>query len=132
MGTEYILQRTIIHNREFRSGNVILKLDNGVILATSDFAHKRTQKIELMCYLPSQKKWVKTYDKNALTELMWNCYRKHKKRNRKKSIGYYKNMMKHERKHKRGSGGQRLGFSETVTDYECTNNPMHDFRRTYY
>lgn len=41
-------------------------------------------------------------------------------------------MMKHERKHKRGSGGQRLGFSETVTDYECTNNPMHDFRRTFY
>lgn len=133
MRTEYLLRSTAIHEKTFLKGNVVLYLDNNMILVSSDFNHKRTQKLQMFCYLPVDKKWVLTHDKNQYTELMWDCYRRNKVRHKKKeSINKYKHMMKHERKHKRGSGGQRLGFSEIVTDYECTNNPMHDFRRTFY
>lgn len=41
----------------------------------------------------------------------------------------YKQMMTHDRKRKTGSGGVRLGkFCGQITDYECTKNPLHDFR----
>lgn len=45
-------------------------------------------------------------------------------------------MMKHERKHKSGGSGIRLDkenyyADKTISDYECRNNPLHDFR-TYY
>lgn len=41
------------------------------------------------------------------------------------------NLMKHPRKHKHSSGGQ-IEHKHSITDYECTNNPLHDFRRTFY
>ncbi len=133
MRTEYLLRETVIHNRTVYRGSVILYLDNGIILVSTDFNHERKYKLEMLCYLPSKRKWILTHDKNQYTDLMWDCYRKNKVRHKKKeSINKYKHMMKHERKHKRSSGGQRLGFSEVVTDYECTNNPIHDFRRTFY
>ena len=43
----------------------------------------------------------------------------------------YNNLMKHPRKHKRSSGGQ-IEHKHSITDYECTKNPLHDFRRTFY
>ena len=132
MKTEYLLRSTAVRNRTFPIGSVILYLENGMVLVSNDFRHKRTQKLEMYCYLPKQGKWVLTHDKNDLTEEIWNCYRKnHIKYKRKESFHTYKHMMKHDRKHKRGSGGQRLGFSGTVTDYECCKEPIHDFRRVY-
>ena len=33
-------------------------------------------------------------------------------------------------KHKGGGGGSRI-YNGSITDYECSKNPMHDFRRVY-
>lgn len=30
----------------------------------------------------------------------------------------------------KGGGGSRI-YNESITDYEYTNNPLHDFRRCY-
>ena len=42
----------------------------------------------------------------------------------------YENMMKHDRRHKGGGGGSRI-YNGSITDYECSSNPLHDFRRCY-
>ena len=51
-------------------------------------------------------------------------------------INGLKNMMKHSRKHKSGGSGIRLSkenyyADKTMTDYECSKNPLHDFKRYY-
>lgn len=132
MKTDYLLRSTPIHGKTFSSGSVVLYLNNGLILVSKDFSHKRTQKLEMFCYLPKQGKWVITHDNNEYTELIWTCYRNNKvKHKRKESMNTYKHMMKHDRKHKRSSGGQ-IEHKHSITDYECTKNPLHDFHRTFY
>ena len=42
----------------------------------------------------------------------------------------YAKLMRHDRKHKSGGGGSRI-YNGSITDYECTKNPLHDFRRVY-
>ena len=46
------------------------------------------------------------------------------------------NMMRHDRRHKRGGSGIRLDVEnfradKTFTDYECRGVAMHDFQRAY-
>ena len=46
------------------------------------------------------------------------------------------NMMHHARKHKSGGSGIRLDkenfrADKTITDYECSKSPLHDFQRYY-
>lgn len=46
-------------------------------------------------------------------------------------IVYYKlDTLLNERQHKAGSGGSRI-YDGSITDYECSKNPLHDFRRCY-
>lgn len=50
-------------------------------------------------------------------------------------MNHYQNLMKHDRKHKK-SGGIRLDkenfyANKIFTDYECSNNPVHDFKQYY-
>ena len=80
-------------------------------------------------HLPKQG-WVRTYEKNQLTEIMWTYYRKSVQQ--KKSHDNYEKMMRHSRKKKYSSGGSRLGSNSYTTDYECTKEPLHDFRRVMY
>ncbi len=40
----------------------------------------------------------------------------------------YENMMRHDRIHKGGGGGSRI-YNGSITDYECSSSPLHDFRR---
>ena len=119
----------IIHGKEFRRNSIILYLNNGTELVCQDFCHSRKQKLELFCYITTENKWVKTYAKNEYTELMWDYYRKCERSNNVRK-GNYSQMMKHSRKRK-GSGGGKISHTQTVTDYECTKSPMHDFKRTY-
>lgn len=119
----------LIHGREFPMNSVVLQLDNGTELLCTNFRHSRKAELELFCYIPTEKKWVKTYAKNKYTELMWDYHRK-RERESKKRNGNYSQMMKHSRKRKK-SGGGKISHTQTVTDYECTKNPMHDFRRVY-
>ena len=123
------LNTEVLHNKEFRMGSIILQLDNKMIFVCNKFNHSRKQNLELTVWLPAQNKWVRTYAKNECTEMMWDYYRKHQQKRKKKHINYEK-MMEHDRYHKSGGGGSRI-YNGSITDYECSKNPMHDFRRVY-
>lgn len=125
LNTEYI------HNREFHMNSIILTLDNKMILVCNDFNHSRKDKVKLTVWLPDKKKWVYTYAKNEYTEIMWDYFHANtNNRTRKPYKGNYEDMMKHDRRHKGGGGGSRV-YDESITDYECAKNPLHDFRRCY-
>lgn len=129
LNTEYL------HNKVFHMNSIILKLDNGTIFVCNKFNHPHKYNLELIVWLPHEKKWFRTYAKNQYTEMMWDYYRKHKPKT-SHDFKKYENMMKHSRKHKSGGSGIRLKKEnyyarKTFTDYECSNNPLHDFRRYY-
>lgn len=123
------LNREILHNKEFPMHSVVLELDNKMILVCNQFNHSRKYKLKLFVWIPAKNKWVYTKAKNQCTEMMWNYYRKHQQK-RNKNFRKYENMMRHARKHKGSGGGARI-YNGSITDYECTNNPLHDFRRSY-
>ena len=124
-----LMSHEVIKGKEMPMNSIVLRLDNKVILVCSKFNHSRKQNLELLVWLPTQNKWVRTYAKNECTEMMWDYYRKHQQ---KKSHDFrkYENMMRHDRRHKGSGGGSRI-YNGSITDYECTNNPLHDFRRCY-
>ena len=124
-----LMLHEVIKGKEIPMNSIVLRLDNKAILVCSKFNHSRKQNLELLVWLPTQNKWVRTYAKNEYTEMMWDYYRKHQQK-RSHNFRTCENMMRHERKHKAGSGGSRI-YNGSITDYECSKNPMHDFRRCY-
>lgn len=125
------LNTEVLHNKEFAMNSIILELDNKCMLVSSDFCHKRKYALKVYVWLPNEKKWVYTYVKNELTEKMWDYYRQTQKHNKKRYNGNYANMMKHSRRKKTGGSGSRRENKRAITDYECSKNPLHDFRRVY-
>lgn len=71
------------------------------------------------------------YVKNQYTETMWNFYRQKKVKADKKYNGNYANMMKHSRKKKTGGSGSSRENIRAITDYECSKNPLYDFKMCY-
>ena len=124
-----LMPHETIKGKEMPMSSIVLRLDNKIILVCSKFNHSRKQNLELLVWLPAQNKWVRTYAKNEYTEMMWDYYRKHQQK-RNHDFRKYENMMKHDRRHKSGGGGSRI-YNGSITDYECSKNPMHDFRRVY-
>lgn len=124
-----LLNGEVLHGRTLPMYSVILRLDNKVELVCSNFNHSRKEKLEIFCYLPTEKKWVRFYVKNEYTEMMWDFNRKYYKPHDKKLN--VRNLMKHDRKRKKPSG-RPMGDSRIVTDYECTKHQLHDFNRTMY
>ena len=127
MRISHTLGREFLHNKELPMNAVVLRFDNGMALVCSDFNHSRRHKVELLVWLPAQNKWVRTYAKNEHTEMMWDYHRKLQRKSKCKVN--CAPLMKHERVHKHGSGGSRI-YNGSITDYECTKEPMHDFRRS--
>ena len=124
-----LMSHEVIKGKEMPMNSIVLRLDNKAILVCSKFNHSRKQNLELLVWLPAQNKWVRTYAKNEYTEMMWDYYRKHQQK-RNHDFRKYENMMKHDRRHKGGRGGSRI-YNGSITDYECSSNPLHDFRRCY-
>ena len=124
-----LMPHETIKGKEMPMNSIVLRLDNKAILVCSKFNHSRKQNLELLVWLPTENKWVRTYTKNEYTEMMWNYYRKHQQK-RNHDFRKYENMMKHDRRHKGAGGGSRI-YNGSITDYECSKNPMHDFRRVY-
>lgn len=124
LGTGYI------HNKEFIMDSVVLCLENGVEIVCSDFQKSSKSKLFVTIWNPQSKKWGTALMRNKYSQIMWDFYRsKHKKH---KASPNWAKMMEHDRKHKSSSGGVRLGkWCGQITDYECTKNPLHDFRRVY-
>lgn len=124
-----LMPHEVIKGKEMPMNSIVLRLDNKMILVCSKFNHSRKQNLELLAWLPTENKWVRTYAKNEHTEMLWNYYRKYQQKRKNKHINY-EEMMKHDRKHKSGGGGSRI-YNGSITDYECTKNPLHDFRICY-
>lgn len=125
------LNTEVLHNKEFRMDSIILQLDNKMILVCNKFNHSRKYNLELTVWLPTENKWVRTYTKNKYTEIMWDYFHAHtNNRTRKAYKANYESMMDHDRRHKGGGGGSRI-YNGSITDYECSSNPLHDFRRCY-
>lgn len=124
-----LMPHEVIKGKEIPMNSIVLRLDNKMILVCSKFNHSRKQNLELLIWLPTENKWMRAYAKNEYTEMMWDYYRKHQQKRKNKHINY-EEMMKHDRKHKSGGGGSRI-YNGSITDYECTKNPLHDFRICY-
>ena len=124
-----LMPHELIKDRKIPMNSIVLRLDNKAILVCSKFNHSRKNKLELLVWLPTEKKWVRTYAKNKYTEMMWDYYRKHQQKRKKEHINYEK-MMEHDHIHKHAGGGSRI-YNGSITDYECTKNPLHDFRVCY-
>lgn len=128
---------TFVHGKEFPMGTIVLELDTKVTLVCkpNNFHQSRKLPLQVYCYIPSEKKWVISTVKGSYKEAMWKHYREIEHKNRKRK-GNYSQLMKADRKHKTGGSGIRLDkenfrADKTFTDYECSKNPMHDFRRAY-
>ena len=115
-----------VYGREFPMNSVVLDLEKATFVCT-DFHQPRKKDLRVFCYIHNEKKWVITFLNNELKETLWMYYRRNI---RKRSTKNYSYLMRHDRKKKKSAGGV-LGHKDTVTDYECTKNPMHDFRRVY-
>ena len=119
----------MVCGKEFPMNSVVLELDNGMKLVCTNFHQSRKEPLKVYCYISTEKKWVMTFLNEELKNIMWDYYRKCERKNRKRKANY-RQLMQHDRKKKKGSGS-KLSHKDTTTDYECTKNPMHDFRRVY-
>lgn len=113
-------------------------------------AHGKSDDGSLVLYRFNGARWVKNTEKSRSTlmictwaetnGLWWTKVYWFKDDDKQKSLvarqdnkfNEYANLMKHDRKHKK-NGGIRLDkenhyASKTLTDYECRNIPIHDFR----
>lgn len=117
---------TVYHGKSFPMNTVILRMETGTEMYCSDF---RSDNPVIYVYSISEKKWYAIKGKNNFYFEMHKYHNAHVKKKWK-----YLNvrvMMKHDRKKKSGSGGARREFVGAITDYECSKNPLHDFRRVY-
>lgn len=122
------LGNELYHGKQFPIDTIILRSENGVEIFCSDF-RMRKGKITVLIHIPGRKKFLKTEMHNEYTKAMYDYTQQFKDDSKRLN---YKQMMSHDRKQKCGSGGVRLGkFCGQITDYECTKNPLHDFRRVY-
>ena len=94
--------------------SVIMRLETGAKIICSNFHANKQGKYTVFNF----------------TAVMYKCYASHQQKIKSKVST--QSMMAHEQKHKSGSGGVRLSkWNGQVTDYECTKNPYHDFRRVF-
>ena len=122
---------TFIHNREIMPESIVCVLLNVTVLVCSDFRKRKDNKIPVFFYMPSKKCWYKAYQNDKITDAILAYYNGIIKKEKRRKTNFNA-LMTHDRIRKNGGGGVRLGkFCGQVTDYECTKNPMHDFRRVY-
>lgn len=71
----------LIHGKEFPKGTVVLQTDDGIEVFCRNFNNTaRSRELLVHVYNPINKKWIRCMMKNAYTELMWNYYKKNKKK----------------------------------------------------
>lgn len=120
----------MVYGKEFPINSVVLSLENGRTFVCTNFKQSRKIPLRVYCYIPSKNIWSITYLDKELKESMWDYHRKFRRKLNKRRANYNQ-LMRHDRKKKKGSG-VRSSSNNATTDYECTKNPMHDFRKSYY
>ena len=111
-------------------GSVVLQGKNGSVLAAYNFRSRRSDKLLVLLYDPYKQQWSKYLMKNGYTDLLWDAHRRFERKSHRKNGVNYEKLMRHDRRHKHGSGSSR-DYVNAVTDYECAKVPLHDFRRCY-
>ena len=124
-----IKQNSKYKNHHIPVGSTLLQTETGIVYVCENFHEKSSGLIRVWIW--NRQQWCHVFANNNYTELMYKYYVNESTKRKRKSINYAK-MMNHDRKHKSGGGGQRIGFNGTVTEYECSKNPYHDFRRSMY
>lgn len=117
----------MVHNREFPMNSVVLQLENGTEYICTNFKQSRKKPLQVYCYISG--KWTIRVINGKLKHIMWDYHRDCSRKYRKCKANYNQ-LMRHDRKKKNGSGSRITTHS--ITDYECTKNPLHDFRKSYY
>lgn len=110
--------------RKFPMNSVVIDLEDGRKLVCTTFL---SYKNPLQAYYYASGKWYVHILDKRMKDIMWTYYRKNIRQHHSKN---YSKLMKHERKRKNGGGGSLIN-NRAITDYECTKNPLHDFRRVY-
>lgn len=123
-----------MHNFVIRTHSVYMLCDTGAVIVCQNFKKDRERKTKVFCYIPKEQKWIMSRFNNEYIDMMYNLYNsKHKTETKEIRRINYKKMMSHSRKKKHGNGGEILRkWNGNVTDYECSKEPLHDFRRVYY
>lgn len=125
-----ILGSECINGRNFPADSIRIDFENGCILVGCDFNRTKNGKTEVFLY--KNEKWYIYFGvSDQYTREMWKFW---KSFHNSKMLRRFNTRaaMNHDRRHKGGSGGVRLGkFCGQVTDYECAKEPLHDFRRVW-
>ena len=110
------------------ANSVLIEFNSGAKIVCQNFHTNRQGKYEVFIYDSVKNIWIKANLKNECTKIMHECFMKHNKKCKLNIRSY----MSHSRVKKCGSGGTRLSkWNGTVTDYECSKVPLHDFPRSY-
>lgn len=125
---KHLYGNEFVHGKEFPMNSIVLSFDNKIKLVGAKFIVAPNAKLEFYVWLPTEKRWFKYNKKDVWTNTIV-AYYKEKFCNRDEKYVNYAAMMRHDRRHKKG--GMKRGKRGAFTDYECSNNPMHDFRRVY-
>lgn len=125
MQMEKIVYNEYIHGKQFPVGTIILRLNNKTEIACSNFRFIKG-KLEIFVYKPFSK-WKREFARNQYTKIIYDNFCKG---NCKTTTVDCSKLMKHDRVHKKGSGG-KISPTYIVTDYECRKVPLHDFQRYY-
>lgn len=124
----HTISREVFHGMQFAPFSIRAVFENGTELICSEFS--RTESGITMYLYNGSGAWKRICNNGIYTDLMEKYYRRWFKE--KHDNLDYAAMMKHDRKRKTGSAGQRLTpFCGQVTDYECAKVPLHDFRRVW-
>ena len=131
----------VIKGKSMHVNTIICELDNGLILAcpfknflTIIKNKKQKKKNDLIMdyFIPTKNIWVQhKVIENQFTKEMWTVFYNLYKKSKKKEKCNFAELMKHERRHKKTSGFSTRDNVHVITDYECSKNPLHDFRRYY-
>lgn len=127
MRIEKLVYSEYIHGKQFSVDTIILRLNNKMIIACSNF-HFIKGELEIFIYKPFGK-WKREFARNQYTKIIYEYFCKGKEKHISTTVDCSK-LMKHDRTHKKGGGG-KISPTYIVTDYECRKIPLHDFQRHY-
>ena len=91
--SQTIMQREILHNKEFPMNSIILELNNKNLLVCPNPLYSYKQQLELYVWISNERKWVKTYAKNKYTQIILEYYNKNQRKSRRKNKMNYSQLM---------------------------------------
>lgn len=104
------------------ANSVLILYPNGNIMVATKITEFQTFSLR---YTVKENKWFKCKENKDISTKVYLYWKNHKKRTSNNKANY-SDYMKHDRKHKKGSGS-KAGYVGITTDYECTKYALNDF-----